>query len=141
MLASKCRAQYYVPEFHGDLRGCGFDPLLPFGACQCTYFEGGSGSRGVVTEPCSTAHLAAGYGVGGADGSPSDEDMVVEASGGTTVTRFSTFTVPDHFRQPESSYDATVTFGTTPVSVALTFFPGLVVESDNVEEDNRGGPG
>lgn len=130
VVASFCRAERYVPD-------C-LSPLLPFGACECYYRpRGGTFSpRQIVRAPCSTTALAAGSGVGGADGSPSSDDITVRRTqqpngGEVTETWYSNFT--ELGQEPSYEYALTATVRSIDVDVSMAIYEGLVLFSDTLQ--------
>lgn len=130
VLATRCRAEYYVP-------GC-FSPLFPFGLCECVYrssaassarttFFGRNGFRSsIVVAPCNTTELPAGAGVGPADGSPSEDDITVVSTDDFTETWFSDFT--EDGQSPDYEYSVTATSTRTSVEASLRVFTAMVEE-------------
>ena len=133
VVSARCRAEYYIPA-------C-LSPLLPFGVCECVFritrrprpTSGRPELRPRVSvAPCSTAVLRAGAGVGGADGSFSDDDLAVVEAGDFTETWFSNFT--ELGQEPDFTYTVTATSRSTVVNATLSIFSGLVVNTDYLEE-------
>ena len=131
VLTSVCRTEPYVPD-------CG-SPLLPFGVCECFYRDVPIAIPGVRGPPlqtvrtvCSTTELAAGSGVGGADGSPSEDGLVVQPAGDRTLTWFSDFIGPESV--PRFSYDVTATARSIDVEVSLDIYSAVIFIADDVRD-------
>eukprot|EP00892_Ulva_mutabilis_P005681 jgi/Ulvmu1/3485/UM161_0002.1 len=131
---SRCNSELYVPDCPG--------PLMPFGVCECAYefrsnrpFQGSrprSASR-LEFRPCRTPELAAGSGVGGGDGSESDEGLVVMPAGAITQTWFSNFTSDGDL--PNHTHTVTAATILGDVNATLTYYRAIVVQADSASPE------
>lgn len=108
--------------------------------CECVYRIASRRLRvrpRIVTAPCRTTYLPAGSGVGGFDGSPSDDGLVVLQSGDFIETWFSNFTIPE--QEPDFVYNITATSRSVDVEASLKVFSGLVLTGrpSNIGEEGE----